>query len=63
MSSPATFSMVFSNQTTQQTTQQTTSQTPQSNTLTMGNIGNFKLRGSMFSGMNNVKGCKTCGGG
>ena len=28
----------------------------------MGNTGCFRFRGSMFSGMQNTKGCKTCGG-
>ena len=66
MSSPATFSMIFSNQTQTsqpQTSQPQPSQPQPSNRLIMGNAGCFRFRRSMFTGINNATGCKTCGGG
>ena len=70
MSTPATFNMIFTTQSGQNTSSNQTSQTSQpgqilnipSNTLAMGNMGNFRFRGNMFSGMQSAKGCKTCGG-
>ena len=73
MSTPATFNMIFTTQSGQNTSSNQTSQTSQtsqpgqilnipSNTLAMGNMGNFRFRGNMFSSMQSAKGCKTCGG-
>lgn len=67
MPTSVNFNINFSTQPVQTTQPDQTTQPGQitnlpSNTLIMGNMRCFRFRGSMFSGMQEAKGCKTCGG-